>query len=208
LIWKRYNEETQQRNKDAGAALLGRLGPAIVLTHSQSGAFGWLIADARPRLVKAIVAIEPSGPPFEGAIIASGKQRALGPTDIPLTYEPPAKEASELAVEREAKADGPDLFVCWMQKAPARQLVNLKNIPVMVMVAEASYHQVYDHCTAKYLNQAGVKTEYIRLQDKGIRGNGHMVDREEQSRHRPRGRRMGGEECEVGGIGLEHFLIR
>ena len=62
-----------------------------------------------------------------------------------------------------------------MQKPPARQLVNLKDIPVMVMSAEASYHQVYDHCTAKYLNQAGVKAEHIRLQDKGIRGNGHMV---------------------------------
>jgi pimeloyl-ACP methyl ester carboxylesterase len=33
-------EETAQRNKDAGAALLDRIGPAIVLTHSQSGAFG------------------------------------------------------------------------------------------------------------------------------------------------------------------------
>jgi hypothetical protein len=45
----------------------------------------------------------------------------------------------------------------------------------MIMAAEASYHQVFDHCTAKYLNQAGVKTEYIPLQDRGIRGNGHMV---------------------------------
>ncbi len=169
------NEETQQRNKDAGAALLDRIGPAIVLTHSQSGAFGWLIADARPRLVKAILAIEPSGPPFENAVIGTGKSRAYGPTDIPLAYDPPVRDASELAIEREAAADGPDLFVCWMQKTPARQLINLKNIPVMVMAAEASYHQVYDHCTAKYLNQAGVKTEYIRLQDKGIRGNGHMV---------------------------------
>jgi len=62
-----------------------------------------------------------------------------------------------------------------MQKAPARQLVNLKSIPVMVMAAEASYHQIYDHCTVKYLNQAGVNAEYIRLQDRGIRGNGHMV---------------------------------
>jgi len=62
-----------------------------------------------------------------------------------------------------------------MQKPPARALVNLKHIPVVIVAAEASYHQVYDHCTAKYLNQAGVKTEYIRLQDKGIRGNGHMV---------------------------------
>jgi pimeloyl-ACP methyl ester carboxylesterase len=168
-------EETEQRNKDAGAALLDRIGPAIVLTHSQSGAFGWLIADARPRLVKAIVAIEPAGPPFEGAVIASGKARVWGPTDIEITYDPPIKDPSELAIEREAKADGPDLFVCWMQKAPARQLINLKNIPVMVMAGEASYHQVYDHCTAKYLNQAGVKAEYIRLQDKGIHGNGHMV---------------------------------
>src|SRR5262245_22513192 len=166
---------TQQRNKDAGAALLDRIGPAVVLTHSQSGAFGWLIADARPNLVKGIIAIEPSGPPFEATIIGTGKARAWGPTDIPITYDPPAKEPSELAIEREAEADGPDLFVCWMQKAPARQLVNLKNIPVMIMAAEASYHQAYDHCTSKYLAQAGVKTEYIRLQDKGIRGNGHMV---------------------------------
>jgi pimeloyl-ACP methyl ester carboxylesterase len=168
-------EETEQRNQDAGAALLDRIGPAIVLTHSQSGAFGWLIADARPKLVKAIVAIEPSGPPFEATIIGTGRTRPWGPTDIPITYDPPVKDPSEIAIEREAKADAPDLFVCWMQKAPARQLVNLKDIPVMIMSAEASYHQVYDHCTAKYLNQAGVKIQYIRLQDKGIRGNGHMV---------------------------------
>ena len=31
------------------------------------------------------------------------------------------------------------------------------------------------HGTAKYLNQAGVKTEYIPLQNAGIHGNGHMV---------------------------------
>src|SRR5262249_46446016 len=96
----------------------------------------------------------------------------LGPTDIPITYDPPINDPQELAIERETKADGPDLFVCWMQKAPARQLVNLKDIPVVIIAAEASYHQIYDHCTGKYLNQAGVKTEYIRLQDKGIRGNG------------------------------------
>jgi pimeloyl-ACP methyl ester carboxylesterase len=168
-------EETQQRNKDAVAALLDKIGPAIVLTHSQSGPYGWLIADARPQLVKAVIAIEPAGPPFEATIIGTGRIRPWGPTDIPLAYDPPVKDPSEIAIEREAKPDGPDLFTCWMQKAPARQLVNLKNIPVMIMAAEASYHQVYDHCTAKYLTQAGVKTEYIRLQDKGIHGNGHMV---------------------------------
>jgi hypothetical protein len=97
-----------------------------------------LIADARPRLVKAIVAIEPAGPPFEATIIGTGKARAWGLSDVPITYDPAIKEPGELAVEREAKADSPDLFVCWMQKAPARQLINLKNIPVVVMAAEAS----------------------------------------------------------------------
>jgi pimeloyl-ACP methyl ester carboxylesterase len=168
-------EETEQRNQDAGAALLDKIGPAIVLTHSQSGSFGWLIADARPKLVKGIIAIEPAGPPFEATIIGTGRTRPWGPTDIPITYDPPVKDPSEIAIEREAQPDGPDLFTCWMQKAPARQLPNLKGIPVMIMASEASYHQAYDHCTAKYLEQAGVKTEYIRLQDKGIHGNGHMV---------------------------------
>jgi pimeloyl-ACP methyl ester carboxylesterase len=169
------NEETQLRNQAAGAALLDKIGPAVVLTHSQSGPFGWLIADARPALVKGIVAVEPSGPPFENAIISTGKGRAWGVADVPLTYDPAVKDPAEIAVEREETADGPDLFVCWMQKAPARQLVNLKNIPAVVVAAEASYHSVYDHCTAKYLNQAGMKAEYVRLGDKGIHGNGHMV---------------------------------
>jgi pimeloyl-ACP methyl ester carboxylesterase len=169
------NEETQLRNQAAGAALLDKIGPAIILTHSQSGPFGWLIADARPALVKGIVAIEPSGPPFENAIIGTGKGRAWGVADVPLTYDPPVKEPAEIAVEREEMADAPDLFACWMQKEPARKLVNLKSIPAVVVAAEASYHAVYDHCTVKYLNQAGVKTELVRLEDKGLHGNGHMV---------------------------------
>ena len=168
------NEETEQRNKDAGVALLDKIGPAIVLTHSQAGPFGWLIADARPLLVKAILAIEPAGPPFEATIIGTGKARAWGPTDIPITYDPPVNDPAQIAVEQQAQPE-PELFACWMQKTPARQLANLRNVPVLVMTAEASYHQVYDHCTVAYLNQAGVKTQFIRLQDKGIRGNGHMV---------------------------------
>ena len=51
-------------NRNAGAALLDRIGDAILLTHSQSGTFGWLIADERPSKVKAILSIEPNGPPF------------------------------------------------------------------------------------------------------------------------------------------------
>lgn len=168
------NADTQTANQQAVAALLDRIGPAVVLTHSQAGPFGWLIADARPQLVKGIVAVEPSGPPFENAVNATGKARPWGLTDAPMTYAPALAKPDDLQLEKEA-ASAPDLVGCWMQRAPARQLPNLQHIPVMVMAAEASYHAVYDHCTAKYLSQAGVPTEFIRLEDKGIRGNGHMV---------------------------------
>jgi pimeloyl-ACP methyl ester carboxylesterase len=165
----------QTLNRDAGAALIDRIGPAVVLTHSQSGAFGWLIGDARPDNVKAIVALEPSGPPFQEAVFSTDKARAWGPTDIALTYDPPIKDPSELAIEQEAEPDGPNLAACWRQKAPARKLAHLEHIPVMIVTSEASYHAVYDHCTAKYLAQAGVKNTFVRLADKGIHGNGHMI---------------------------------
>jgi hypothetical protein len=48
-----------------------------------------------------------------------------------------------------------DLVPCWQQQAPARRLANLANVPALVVTAEASYHAVYDHCTAKYLTKPG-----------------------------------------------------
>ena len=122
-----------------------------------------------------MVAIEPSGPPFEGTIIANGRARVWGPTDIPITYDPPVNDPAELKVEQQAKPDGPDLVRCWQQQAPARRLANLVNIPAAVITAEASYHAVYDHCTAKYLTQAGVKVTALRLGDQGLHGNAHMI---------------------------------
>jgi pimeloyl-ACP methyl ester carboxylesterase len=169
------NAETQKLVQDAGAALLDRIGPAVLLTHSQSGPFGWLIADARPDLVKGIIAIEPSGPPFQDIIISDGKARAWGPTDIKLTYDPPVASPEEITVAQQEKPDGSDLFACWLQKEPARKLKNLSRIPILIVVSEASYHAVYDHCTAKYLSQAGAMVDFIRLEQVGIKGNGHMM---------------------------------
>ena len=72
---------------------------------------------------------------------------------------------------REDKADGPDLAKCWMQKSPAKQLPNLQKMPILIMTAEASYHAPYDHCTVKFLEQAGVHPTFMRLGDRGIHGN-------------------------------------
>ena len=73
--------ETQEKMLAASGALLDRIGPAILVTHSQGGMLGWVMAEARPALVKGIMTIEPSGPPFENAVTATTKARAWGLTD-------------------------------------------------------------------------------------------------------------------------------
>jgi pimeloyl-ACP methyl ester carboxylesterase len=175
------NVETQTMIRDAGSALLDKIGPAVVLTHSQAGPFGWLLADARPKLVKGIVAVEPQGPPFQNAVTGEDKARPWGITDIPVAYDPPAKAAGDIKAVREPEPDGPGLTPCWKQADPPRQLTNLKGIPVVIVTAEASYHAVYDHCTSKYLTQAGVINTRLRLADAGIHGNGHMMMLEKNS---------------------------
>jgi len=62
-----------------------------------------------------------------------------------------------------------------MQESPARQLPNLQSVPVLILTAEASYHAPYDHCTVRYLEQAGLRPTWIKLADIGIHGNGHMM---------------------------------
>src|SRR4051812_26959100 len=183
--------EQQVLNRDALLALLEKIGPAILLTHSQSGAFGWPVADARPELVKAIVAVEPNGPPFFDVQNVAAPEwfrsrttavRPWGITAAPLAYSPAAATASDLAIAQQDQADGPELSRCWLQRAPARRLPNLQNVPILILTAEASYHAPYDHCTVRYLADAGVRPVWIKLADVGIRGNGHMMMLEKNNR--------------------------
>lgn len=170
------NAETQTLIRRAGEALLDRIGPAIIVTHSQAGPFGWLLADARPQLVKGIVAVEPNAPPIQASpVFGAGKQLAWGVADVAIAYDPPITDASELSVEQEATPASPDLVACWRQKAPARRLARVGGRPILVLITEASYHAQYDHCLSNWLTQAGVPNQLVRLEQVGIRGNGHMV---------------------------------
>lgn len=105
----------------AGASLLDRIGPAILATHSQGGTHGWLWADARPELVKAIVAIEPSGPPFQSTIVKGTTVKLYGITDIPISYDPPADATIDgqapLQIHEEPALNG---RTCILQQEPAR----------------------------------------------------------------------------------------
>jgi len=175
--------DVEKRNKDAIVALVDLIGqPVILMLNSGSGAFGWLVADARPKFVKGIVAVEPVAPPIVNAERgATGSGRLWGLTNLPVHYDPPISQPSELQPVREDKPDGPGLIPCWMQKEPAHKLANLEAIPILDVSGEASYHRPYAHCVAKWLNQAGVKTTFTRLEDVGLRGNGHQMMSEKNS---------------------------
>jgi pimeloyl-ACP methyl ester carboxylesterase len=172
-------------NLDAHIALLEKIGsPVILITHSQGGEFGWQVADARPKLVKAIITAEPGGPQIKN--VDTAKIAYTGPsgytwgiTSLPLHYDPPISDPAELQPVLEEKADDPDVVPCYLQKEPAHKLVNMKDIPVLDVSTQASYHRVFDSCIPKWLNQAGVKTQYVKLEDVGLTGNEHelMLDK-------------------------------
>ncbi|HLK49625.1 MAG TPA: alpha/beta fold hydrolase [Bryobacteraceae bacterium] len=181
-------ESQDELSRDAFVALLDMIKtPVIILSHSQGGTVGWLMADARPNQVKGIITIEPAAPQIKGVDTAkvaynNGGGLSWGIANDPVHYDPPIQNPSELQVELEAKSDIPgDVVPCYMQKEPARKLVNLEKIPVVYLSSEGGYHRVFDHCLAKWLNQAGVKTQFVRLEDAGIHGNGHELMLEKNS---------------------------
>jgi pimeloyl-ACP methyl ester carboxylesterase len=172
-------------------ALLEKIGPAVVLTHSQAGVFGWAVSDQRPDLVKAHVAVEPNGPTFfdikfkGGAAwyerVGDARARPYGITRVPLRFEPPVSSPADLTVVQAEHAAGQDRIRCWLQAEPARALPNLAKVPAVIVTAEASFRATMDDCTAAFLNQAGAKPDRLALAEHGIHGNGHMMMLESNS---------------------------
>jgi pimeloyl-ACP methyl ester carboxylesterase len=175
-------ESTMQ---SAGSSLLRKIGSAILISHSQGGLMPWLLADSVPELVKAIISIEPKGPPFTEVIFSSEPARKWGLTDIPLYYSPlpngTADDALKTVVVENPRIEGEGQGSCVMQKSPARQLSRWSGIPVLVETGEASYHEVYEECTVTFLRQAGVDVEWLRLKNAGIHGNAHLQFMEDNS---------------------------
>ncbi|GJD41932.1 alpha/beta hydrolase [Methylobacterium bullatum] len=166
-------------------ALLEKIGPSVVLTHSQAGVFGWAVSDQRPDLVKAHVAVEPNGPTFYDIRFKGGAEwyervgdaraRPYGITRVPLTFEPPVNSPTDLTVIQADQPIRPDQIRCWLQAEPARKLPNLAAVPAVIVTGEASFRATMDDCTGAFLAQAGAKPDRLALAEHGIHGNGHMM---------------------------------
>ncbi len=155
--------ESQKMDAARLAQLLDRIGPAVLLTHSASGASGWLAADARLGLVRAIVAIEPMGPPF--ATIPNIGELSWGLAAAPLHFEPHRSTPDQL------------------KNAPpgSTKLPHLQGLPILVVTAEASPFSVASPPTVELLAASGANAELLHLPDHGVRGNGHGLVYEKNS---------------------------
>jgi pimeloyl-ACP methyl ester carboxylesterase len=161
--------------RQAGADLLDKIGPAIIVTHSAGGPFGLLVAEARPNLVKATIIIEGAG----GGAFVGGNRWGL--STIPVTYDPPIADAAEIKTTWVANPE-PGVNGYFLQAEPARKLLNLRNTKVVVATAEASFASPGSPGTVAYLKQAGVQAEELRWGALGMHGNGHAMMMEKNSR--------------------------
>ena len=153
--------------------LFDRIGPAMIMSHSMGGPSAWIAADARPNLVKGILAIEPAGPPMGNL--------KWGVAACKLRYDPPANKPEDLKTVRITPSE-PNQDPYFIQAEPARKLTNVSRVPILLLTAEASYHAPYDGGTVAWLKQAGCKVDHIRIADKGIHGNGHFLMMEKNNR--------------------------
>ncbi len=93
--------KAQFLNRDALVALLDKIGPSIILVHSQAGAFAWPVADARPELVKAIVGVEPNGPPVHSVeLVGAPDWFKEGPVALALRRH---RRAAHLCARRQGR---------------------------------------------------------------------------------------------------------
>ena len=153
--------------RERGAMLLDKIGPAIIMTHSAGGPFGWLVAEIRPKLVKGIVAIEGGGQPFGGANV-------WGMSTVPVAYDPPVSDPSEIkTIEVPSPEEGVAPYK--LQAEPARKLKNIQGIPIVIVTAEGSFASPGNPGGVAYFKQAGCQCEELRLTKLGIHGNGHMM---------------------------------
>jgi len=160
--------------RQAGADLLDKIGPAIIMTHSAGGPFGLLVAEARPNLVKATVIIEGAGSGFAGG-------NRWGMSSIPVTYDPPVNDPAEIKTHWVANPE-PGVGGYFLQSEPVRRLPNLRNTKVVFVTADSSFASPGSPGGVAFLKQAGVQAEELRLGGIGIKGNGHMMMVEKNSR--------------------------
>jgi len=133
----RDNQLAQTLWRTHGAELVDRIGPTILVTHSAGGPFGWLVANERPTLVKAVVS-------FEGATAPLVGQNGAAGTPLPNLKGMPIMY---LLSERGGRNAGP-ILEALMQSGARAEAINLKDRGILgnshFAMFENNRRQVFD----------------------------------------------------------------
>jgi hypothetical protein len=118
----------------AGCALLSRIGPAFLVSHSIGALFPIILSDQCPDLVVGNVNVEPGIFPSQSytgnaaSLVGRTSNRPWGLTNMAITYDPPAVSASDLRTITVGE-DTPRLRACILKVEPARKLVRVAKVP-------------------------------------------------------------------------------
>jgi pimeloyl-ACP methyl ester carboxylesterase len=141
---------------DAVSALFNRIGPAILITHSQGGGPGWLTA-IKNRNVRAVVAYEPGS----GFVFPNGEV----PSTMPSSGGP--LEAAGVPLPEFMLLTKIPIVIYYGDNIPAEPMVVPSQDQWRVRLAMA-------RLWADAVNRRGGDVSVVHLPDTGIRGNTHF----------------------------------
>jgi hypothetical protein len=168
----------------AGCELLSLIGPSFLVSQSIGAVHLILLSDECPSLVVGNLNLEPGNIHFESYVgnaassVGRTAGRPFGLTVTNLNYDPPISNYTDLVTQTVGE-DTPTVRSCIQQSNSTANytihtLPNVAKVPHVAFTGEASPHITHDHCVINYLNQVGVKTDWIKMADVGVHGNAHF----------------------------------
>jgi pimeloyl-ACP methyl ester carboxylesterase len=184
--------------------------PAIIMTHSMSGAYGWKLIENYGEHIAQVVAVAP-GPPGNiqavSDIISETADTVVVRSSVTLTInlkQPVVSDRSFVEVKLVGQSaqfprDHIGVYSSSLTPIPPRLLYQRRNIRgsqlkvtdlsnyrgrrilVMTGTADADHPRKLDESIVDWLNQNGAKADFIYLGERGIVGNGHMMMLEKNS---------------------------
>ena len=160
----------EQMNREAGAKLLDRIGPAMLLDafagrrdrleRSPTSGRSWSRAFSRSSPAARRSARRSRKARPTGSRTARSRARGASRADRS-TFDPPAQTPDELKLVRQEQPDGPGLVRCLLQAEPARKLPNLRGIPILI-VAERGVLPRALRSLHGQVPRTGRRQEYVR----------------------------------------------
>jgi pimeloyl-ACP methyl ester carboxylesterase len=189
-------------------ASLGR--PAIVMTHSMSGAYGWKLIEKYGAHIDRLIGVAPGSPGNIQAvseIVSETGDTVVVKSSVTLTInlkQPVVSDRNFVDVKLVGKStqfprDFIGRYASSLVPIPPRLLYERRNIRgsqlkigdfanyrgrrilVLTGTADADHPRALDEGIVTFLNANGAKADYIYLGDRGIVGNGHMMMMEKNS---------------------------